>query len=340
MLRYAALVFVIGCSSTPSRTSDPAPSPATDPTPAAAARASGPGTVETRTFFAPSLGVDKQYVVYLPRGYDSSEDRYPVLYLLHGLTGNEHSWVEHIALAETADELGFFGIIVMPDGDDGFYINWASQPNYEDCLQGKRPFGREPKMSTYCVKQANYEDYITRDLIAHIDSSLRTLARREARAISGVSMGGYGALVVSMRNTELFGAVGSHSGVNALLYKGPRPYRQGEVELYAQPTEWIENAGVFGRYFEGMLGRSADYWRQRDPAILAETLDPEALAIYLDAGSDDKLQLHDGAQYLDEVLTRRDIPHEFSLEPGGHDLPFFRSRIDDGLRFFQTYFTR
>lgn len=341
MLRFGLLFAVIGCSSSAPHAVDPQPQPqpkqdtvtAVD-TPATA------GTVETRSFSSESLGVDKQYLVYLPGGYEGSDASYPVLYLLHGLTGNERSWVDHIALQQTADDIGFEGLIVMPDGDDGFYINWASQPDYKKCLAGSRPFGRESDMATYCVKNARYEDYIAKDLVAHIDGSFRTKTSRDARAISGVSMGGYGALVVAMRNTGMFGAVGSHSGVDALLYKGPRPYARGKVELTSDPSEWIDGAGVFGKYFEGMLGRDIEYWRQRDPATLAESLDKDALAIYLDAGSDDHLELDDGAQYLAEVLTRRGIDHEFVIEPGGHDVPFFKSRIDDGLRFFAAHFGR
>ena len=102
------------------------------PRPPAAARCRtrrGPGTVETHHFHSDALGVDKDYVLYLPGGYAAQPDaRWPVIYLLHGLGGDETNWTAEGGVAAAADKLGLAAIIVMPDGDDGFYANWVDRP--------------------------------------------------------------------------------------------------------------------------------------------------------------------------------------------------------------------
>src|SRR5262249_53689275 len=98
-----------------------APAPSQSPPPPTAGHK---GAVSTRTFHSDALGVDKDYVVYLPFGYDANKDaRYPVLYYLHGLTGDEHSWVKGGHIDDAADAMSLPAIIVMPDGDDGFYAD-------------------------------------------------------------------------------------------------------------------------------------------------------------------------------------------------------------------------
>ncbi|MCA1665704.1 MAG: hypothetical protein LC659_15790, partial [Myxococcales bacterium] len=182
---------------------------------APAAHAAGKGNVTDAVFHSDALGVDKHYEVYLPAGYERSTKRYPVIYLLHGLGGHETDWVRYGGLAETADAMSLPAIVVMPDGDDSFYANSATPAlDYEQCLAGQRGFGSEPDMHTYCVKTANYEDYIVKDLIAHVDRTYRTIAQRRARAIGGLSMGGFGALSLGLRHRELFAAIVSHSGVD------------------------------------------------------------------------------------------------------------------------------
>jgi len=157
---------------------------------AAAPRTAAPGpelpSVETRTFHSASLGQDRAYTVLLPVGYATQRPRrYPVLYLLHGKTGDHTDWTKRAPLREAVGATPL--IVVMPDGDDGWYIDWA------DGLHG-------------------YEGQIVRDLIPHVDGTYRTLAVREGRAVAGLSMGGYGALKLALKHPDLFVCAASHSG--------------------------------------------------------------------------------------------------------------------------------
>jgi len=321
----------------------PAPPPVA-PAPPAAARApavptaSGPGTVKTATFHSDALGVDKQYYVYLPGGYGDDDARYPVIYMLHGLGGSEDNWPKHMGLPAAADSLNLAAIVVMPDGDDSFYVNWPTEVDYDACLNSKREFGRADDMTTYCVKAPRYEDYITVDLIAHVDATYRTIPERRARAIGGLSMGGYGALMLAMRHPDLYASVASHSGVAALLYKGPYPYENGKVELGDDPKTWLANAGVFGALFRRVFGEDLEFWRERDPAHLAAHLADGDLAIYIDCGTEDEFRLQNGAAYLHDILADRGVTHDFELLPGRHTVDFWSDRIDDSLRFHAEQF--
>jgi S-formylglutathione hydrolase FrmB len=171
-------------------------------------------TVEVRTFKSAALGQDRQYSILLPVGYPASAPRrYPVLYLLHGKSGDHTDWSKRAPLRETVGSTPL--IVVMPDGDDGWYLDWADRTH-------------------------GYEGQIIRDLIPHVDATYRTLASREGRAVAGLSMGGYGALKLALQHPDLFVSAASHSGavrftredwgredVNAAMFgTGPESNRQ------------------------------------------------------------------------------------------------------------------
>lgn len=343
-----ALVTAVACGGTTSiePTSAPSPEPTTGASAAAPARPDAPvappgnGTVTTATFSSRALGVDKQYVVYLPSGYADSDARYPVVYMLHGLGGNEGNWSEYMGLAKAADAMNLAAIVVMPDGDDSFYTNWATAVDYDACLAGSRAFGTAKDMRTYCVREAKYEDYIVQDLVGHVDATYRTVPERRARSIGGLSMGGFGALKLAMRHPQLFGSVASHSGVAALLYTGPFPYEKGKVVLGDDPQAWITSPGDFGVLFGNVFGTDIATWRANDPAVLAQQVDNGDLAIYIDCGTEDEFRLHNGAAYLHEVLEERGVEHFFELMPGKHALAFWADRIDDSLAFHAAYWAR
>ena len=90
--------------------------------------------------------------------------------------------------------------------------------NYEACLHDADPtLNKNEPRAQFCVRFPRYEDYIVVDLIQHIDGHYRTLARREARAISGESAGGFGAMELALRHTGLFGSVANHSSFFSLF---------------------------------------------------------------------------------------------------------------------------
>ena len=295
----------------------------------------GPGKVLDASFASKALGVTKKYKVYLPAGYDTlTTRRYPVVYMLHGLGGDETNWLDGGKIDAVADQLKLQAIIVMPDGDDGFYANSATPADKDACMAGQTTFPHEPPAEEYCVAHASYEDYITQDLVGHVDATYRTIAERKARGIGGLSMGGFGALQLAMRHKDLFAAAASHSGVDALLYVGPHPYVKDQVVLLKDVSSWGRGFGPLGELIRGIFGSEQANWLGHDPATLAQDLKNGELAIYLDVGSEDRLRLQDGAQYLHDLLTARGVEHEWFIGPGDHDFGFWGQRIDASLAFF------
>ncbi len=155
--------------------------------------------VAADSFWSQALGIRKQFVVYLPPSYETTPSRrYPVAYYLHGMSGDEWNWVRAGAIDRTLDSLSAAGmpemIVIMPDGDDGWYTTWNNLGNNAECRRAKPP-GREAEaVDAFCVPWPKYDDYIARDLVARVDSLYRTIPSRSARAIAGLSMGGYGAI--------------------------------------------------------------------------------------------------------------------------------------------------
>lgn len=323
-------VVVAACSNSAPTVSTP-PSPPSS-TPVAAGTT---GRVVTASFPSEALGVTKEAVIYLPAGYDEAPDRrWPVFYYLHGLGGDETNWTEGANLAQLADAAKLAAIIVMPDGDNGFYADSPATLDYDVCLRDGTGLldPRAPKKKT-CVRRALYESYITKDLIAWVDATYRTKAARESRAIAGLSMGGFGAFSLALRHPDLFAAAASHSGVVALLYSGPFPYVAGKVELETNPKNWGGGLGPFGAWVRSIFGAEIERWRSYDPAVLVDTLRPGTLALYLDCGTEDEFALHNGASYLHDRLLDRKIPHAWHLGPGHHDFRFWSARLPHSLAF-------
>lgn len=172
------------------------------------------GVVITRSIDSAALGQTKQYNVYLPPDWCHLADL-PLLVMLHGLDGDHTDWVNKGHLDQAADALILAGeikplIILMPDGDNSFYVN-----------------------GTY----GEYETYVVDELIGAVDAEFPTAAARDSRFIGGLSMGGYGALYLGLRHPDLFSAIGAHSP--AIL----RP-DQGPPWLYGPHQELFEERDI------------------------------------------------------------------------------------------------
>ncbi len=290
------------------------------------------GTVQVEQFFAPSLGVSKHYLVYLPPSYASAPDRrYPVAYYLHGLGGNESDWVSLGGLDVIEDSLAALGspemIIVMPDGDDSWYTNWEVRRTYAQCLSDTL---MRRAASDYCVAQPRYADYIAGDLVRHVDSTYRTLADRRHRGIAGLSMGGYGAVALALEHPDVFSAAASHSGVLAPLYAGPHPYAAParyytSIDSLAADSKgrWASIAPAFGRTLAS--------WIARDPAHLVRRVVPPVPALFMDVGAQDGLA--DQSRAFHAELKALGVSHDYAEWPGGHDWTYWHAHVGESLRW-------
>ena len=275
------------------------------------------GTVE---FFSPAVDRAMKYNILLPRGYVSSSQRYPVLYLLHGLTQNYTVW----GLANGSpfyaglyDDL----IVVMPDVGNSWYVNWADNEGGQ---------------------QNNWEDHIIQDVVSHVDWNFRTIARREGRAITGLSMGGYGAITLGLRHPEMFISIGSTSGAlehgrqAARQLRGEADSRRPSREFTAaeqaeraerrrHPNPLIGIPGFSSQEERSPLGRefvTAEDADAYDPFVLIDQVSEELLPhIYLDCGTEDRLIA--GARELVAILVQRDIPFDYMQMPGTHNSSYW-----------------
>jgi S-formylglutathione hydrolase FrmB len=298
------------------------------------------GTVRTDSLWSQSLATYKHYVVYLPPSYAHDQTRrYPVAYYLHGLFGNERNWVDQGHLDAAMDSLIAAGspemIVVMPDGDDGWYTTWNTLGNYGVCV---RDSTRHEPASTYCVRWPHYDDYIARDLVAHVDSVYRTIPDRRHRAIAGLSMGGYGAVALALEYPKVWSAAASHSGVLSPLYDGPHPFVGPPA--YATSMARVEaGQGNLWRYMKAIFGSDLPAWRSRDPIWRLEHLlatEPELVpALFIDVGRDDGLA--DENRAFDAELTARNVPHQYAEWPGAHTWMYWRAHVGQSLAWIARH---
>lgn len=280
---------------------------------AAAAEAQQLRTVE---FYSPAVDRTMRYNIVLPSDYDSTDVRYPVLYLLHGLTQSYTVW----ATLAVPFYAGMYNVIVvMPDGGNSWYVNWAESEG-----------GQEN----------DWEDHIVRDVVGHVDANFRTIARREGRAITGLSMGGYGSLTIGLRNPDVFVSVGSTSGALEHARTAARRLR-GELPAQASgerspeeearrrvPNPAIGIAGFSSQAERTPLGRefvTAEQADAHDPFVLIHRVPPERVPhIYLDCGTEDGLI--GAAREMAGILMEKGLPFDFMQMPGRHDGAYWTSR--------------
>ena len=306
------------------------------------------GAVRTDSLYASALGASKHYLVYLPPSYGTdTARRYPVAYYLHGLYGAETDWVEHGHLDAAMDSLIAHGmpemIVVMPDGDDGWYTTWNTIGDYGACVADTT---RTEPARSYCVRWLHYDDYIAHDLVQHVDSMYRTVGDRAHRAIAGLSMGGYGAIALALQYPDRWSAAASHSGVLSPMYAGHHPFEGAPVYAtsFAQiEAQWADNpGGVRWRSRRLAFGNDLPAWRWRDPAyrvrsLLDEPTSPDTRipALYMDVGSSDPIA--DDTRVFDAELTILGVPHQFSEYPGTHNWDYWSAHVAQSLAWIASH---
>jgi S-formylglutathione hydrolase FrmB len=230
--------------------------------------------VAERVFHSASLGRDSHYYAMLPADYAHSQKRYPVLYLLHGWHGDYTNWVKLTNLVEYARRYPI--IIITPDAENSWYVNSATMP------------------------QNRFEDFVTKDLIEEVDSHWRTIASPHRRAIAGLSMGGYGAILFALKHPNLFAFAGSISGA----FEGPN----GIDVVLPELQESLQQA-------YGPAGSSTR--EENDVYALAPSANADKLPyLFLDCGTQDPL-LASNRKFVD-ILSGRKIPYEYHEYPGSH----------------------
>lgn len=290
------------------------------------------GTVTEDSLYSPALGVSKRFIVYLPPSYThDSARRYPVAYYLHGTGGNERSWVIGLAIDSVLDSLVSAGmpemIVVMPDGDNGYYHTWRRSPDYETCLRARAALLGGELPTDYCVRHMRYDDYIVHDLVAHVDSAYHTLGNGGHRAVAGLSMGGYGAVYLSLKYPEVFAAGASLSGAGlALMRIGGYPDKGSAREAVSIDDLHRAWASTWPEMVQE-IGDDVAQWRDLDPVWMARraVADHRPIpALWLIVGSEDESTLTVNRMFHGE-LVKLGVPHSYTEAAGGHTAAFWRA---------------
>ncbi len=295
------------------------------------------GRLEIRQVPSRALGVKKAIAVYLPASYSRASLRFPVVYYLHGGGGNERTWIDRLALDSIADSLQRTGapdaILVMPDGDTGYWINWEEPGGFwARCAADPRRALLQEPADTYCVPQGRYESYLVEDVVRYVDSSYRTRADHRHRGIAGFSMGGYGAVFLAARHPDLFSAAVSHSGLVSPLYIGPHPYA-GQAMFASTVSEILDQWPTYRwSLFLLEFGRDTSGWWARDPFRQIDRLLAAGRRVpylFLDVGTMDRFA--DQSRALSDTLRKRGVAHRYREWPGGHDDAYWRAHAGEGL---------
>ncbi len=254
-----------------------------------------------------------RYCVFIPSGYDAGatqkpQRRYPVLYFLHGLGDNEQTlfnsggWTLLDGL-RSQHKMGDF-LIAAPEGRRSFYINSAD--------------GSE-----------RYSDFFLQEFMPRIESKYRVHIGRAGRAITGISMGGYGAFRFAFARPELFSAVSAQSA--ALITETPQ-------QLNAASNAGLPLLAVLSPVFGKPVAER--HWSDNNPFLLAKrnALGVARLAIYFNCGREDNYGFEKGAAALDHELSDEHIKHEYHAYPGDHSITYFLSHFSEVMEFHSKAF--
>jgi S-formylglutathione hydrolase FrmB len=250
-------------------------------------------TVDTVSIYSNAMHKAFYCVVIKPDSYKKKKNQFPVVYLLHGFSGTYSDWIKKVPqIKNEVDQLQL--LIVCPDGG---YSSWYFDSPLDSSMK--------------------YETYIGFEVPAYIDAHYRTIKNRTARATTGLSMGGHGALFLSFRHADIFGACGSMSG---------------GVDLNDSRNKFE----IIKRLGDTIL--QADNWKKYSVINVIENRPKEDLAIIFDCGMDDFF--HPGNKKLHEKMLQLKIPHDYIERPGQHDWNYWSNSVEYQLLFFRKYFDK
>ncbi len=273
--------------------------------PALKAQMGNGSRIETDTIYSQVLKVKRAYTVYLPKGFDKDISRkYPVLYLLHGMWGNNYDWVnQHVK--DVMDRLTASGeacemIIVTPDaggGDPNVFQN-----GYFD------------------MKDWNYEQFFYTEFLPAIEKKYRAIGDKQHRAIGGLSMGGGGATSYGQRHADMYCAVYAMSALMGIPEQGAARFDDPNGKLAILTRSVIENSCI--RYVE-----------EADEARKTQL---RTVAWFVDCGDDDFL-LERNTEFF-YAMRRAGVPCELRVRDGGHDWEYWHTALFTCLPFVTRCF--
>jgi S-formylglutathione hydrolase FrmB len=250
----------------------------------------------------PSAAMNKSYkaAVVLPASYAKNNASYPVLYLLHGGGGHFRDWLintpDKMLVKNLADKYNL--IIVMPEGETfGWYLD--------------SPFDPVNK----------FETHLTKEVIQKVDATYRTVKSNKGRVITGLSMGGHGAMYLSTRHPELFCAAGTMSGAMDMNYT--------KFKVNPEFTKSLKDR------FEKLLGTSDvsnEVFVKNSIVNMVDVIKNNAMPIIIDCGVDDFLI--DANRELHSRLLYANVAHEYTERPGAHTWPYWENSLPYHVLFF------
>ncbi len=262
--------------------------------------------VETHSLQSKVLGAEREYSIFLPKSYETDTNRkYPILYLLHGMTDTHKAWVDRGHIKDVMDQLVASGeavemIIVSPNAggrfEEGHWNGYFDMPGWK------------------------YETFFYTELLPHIESTYRVIGDKAHRAVSGLSMGGGGATGYGQKHTELFSSVYAISALMSIPKQGAAQPREPGDKLAILTQSVIDNSCV--KYVE-----EADEERKTQL---------RSVKWFVDCGDDDFL-LDRNIEFF-HAMRKADIPLEFRVRDGGHTWEYFHSALYTCLPFVSRNF--
>jgi len=252
------------------------------------------GRVETVRFQSKLINTTLPYNVILPDDYDTARTtRFPVLYLLHGLTGHYADWLTRTNIADYT--CGYRMIVVMPEGNDSWYTDSAA------------------------ISTDKYESYILKELIPDVQQRYRTIEARYGRSIAGFSMGGYGAIKFGLKSPATFVFAGSMSGAFNVT-------RFTEKE---SGDNWPDSQKLFGP--TGSETRLANDLFDILGKLTAARV-ASLPYFYFDCGTEDLASIFSSNRELAVLMSEKKIPHEFRELPGDHSWAYWDRQVQEVLK--------
>lgn len=261
--------------------------------------------VDTIEVFSSAMQKSVRAAVTLPNSYSLSDKRYATLYLLHGGCGTFGDWHKKTTEKGLVQRLAnqYELIIVTPGvGPASYYFD------------------------SPLLDSVKYETHLIMELIPEIDKTYRTLAKKESRAITGLSMGGHGAIMLSAKFPELFIAAGSMSGVmniDTRMWKVPEDFRNLRRSEQKTMLGEIQYDAPFSEFTAVGLMRQ---------------IHANGLELIIDCGVDDFLI--ETNRLMHRLLLDQNTRHEYTERPGAHTWDYWTAALPVHILFFDRYLDR